>query len=93
MLHTQFRGNRQGGSGKEDFELFSSYIGMAAILGHVTSIISTIFLFACTLKLTYKIWFKTAKWFLRKACINFHIAMKLGQGQEMPLTFNTHIPS
>ena len=32
MLHTKFRGNRQTGSGEEDFEGFLPYMGMAAIL-------------------------------------------------------------
>ena len=32
MLHTKFQGNRPGGSGEEDFEEFSSYMVMAAIL-------------------------------------------------------------
>ena len=30
------------------------------------------------------------QWFLRKASINFHMKMTLGQGQEMTLTFNIH---
>ena len=40
-----------------------------------------------------KICFKMAQSFLRKATFNFQMQMTLGQGQEMPLTFNTHISS
>ena len=32
MLHTKFRGNRQAGSGEEDFKGVLQYVGMAAIL-------------------------------------------------------------
>ena len=32
MLHTKFRGNWPAGSGKENFEMFLRYMGMAAIL-------------------------------------------------------------
>ena len=32
MLHTKFRENRPAGSGKEDFEGFLPYMGVAAIL-------------------------------------------------------------
>ena len=48
--------------------------GHGCHLGHVTNIIFMIF-FPCTLKLTYKIWLKTAQSFLRKAYINFHTEM------------------
>ena len=33
MLHTKFCGNRPAGSGEENFEGFSPYMGMAAMLG------------------------------------------------------------
>ena len=36
---------------------------------------------------------KTAQWFLRNAFFYFHTLIALGQGQEMTLTVNTHIPS
>ena len=35
---------------------------------------------------------KMAQWFLRKASFNFHMKMTLGQGQEMTLNFNIHLP-
>ena len=51
------------------------------------------FSFPCTLKLSYKIWFRTAKYFLRKSGFNFCMYTTLDQGQEMKVTFDTHIPS
>ena len=39
MLHTEFRRNRPAGSGEEIYEGFLSYLGIAAILVYVTSII------------------------------------------------------
>ena len=44
MLHTTFRGNQPAGS-REDFEGFLPYMGMVAIFGHVTSIMSSDFHF------------------------------------------------
>ena len=49
------------------------------------------FSFHCTKKLTYKIWSKKVKWFLRNTSSNFDMKMTLGQSQEMTLTLNTHI--
>ena len=43
MLYTKFCGNRPVGSGEEDFLRFLPYMGMAAILGHVTWTIYTNF--------------------------------------------------
>ena len=72
MLHTKFRGNQSAGSREEDFEGFLPYMGMAASWScdqhHINK-----FSFPCTQKFTYKFWLKTAKWFLRKACFNFHM--------------------
>ena len=36
MLHAKFQDHRTSGSGEEDFLRFLSYMGMAAIFGHVT---------------------------------------------------------
>ena len=60
MLHTKFRGNRPAGSGEDFLRLLTIY-GHGGHLGHVTR------------KLTYKIWFKMAQWFLRKANFNIHM--------------------
>ena len=40
MLHIKFRGNRPGGSGEEDFKVFTIY-GHGGHLGHVTWTIYT----------------------------------------------------
>ena len=44
MLHTKFRGNQPADSGEEDFWGLP-YMGMVAIIGHVTSIILMNFYF------------------------------------------------
>ena len=44
MLHTEFRGNQPAGSG-EDFLRFFTIYGRGGNLGHVTSIMSSDFLF------------------------------------------------
>ena len=78
---------------KKIFEGVLPYMGVATIFGHVTSIMLINFHFLVPKSLNYKIWWKIAQWFLRKASFNFHMYMTLDQGQEMTLTFNTHIPS
>ena len=40
-----------------------------------------------------KIWFRSTQRFLRKSGLNFCMYTTLGHGQEMTLTFNTHIAS
>ena len=45
MLHTKFSGNRSGVPEKKIFKGFLPYMGMAAHLGHVTSIMSSDFHF------------------------------------------------
>ena len=44
MLHTKFRENWPAGSGEEDFSMVFTIFGHGGHLGHVTSIISTIFI-------------------------------------------------
>ena len=44
MLHTKFRGNRPVGSGEDFLRVFTIY-GCGSHLGHVTSIMSSIFHF------------------------------------------------
>ena len=41
--------------------------------------------------ITYTIYSKKVKWFLRKTSLNFDMKMALGQSQEMTLTLDTHI--
>ena len=67
--------------------------GHGGHLGNVTSIMSSDFHFLVSESFHKKIWFRSAKWFLRKSGLNFCMYTTLGQGQEMTLTFNTHIPS
>ena len=45
MLQTKFRGNRPAGSGEECFEGFFTIYGRGGHLGHVTSIMSSVFHF------------------------------------------------
>ena len=52
------------------FRIFTMY-GPGGHLGHVTSIISKIFI-SMYLKAYIQNLIKTAQWFLRKACFNFH---------------------
>ena len=48
MLHTKFCGNRPANSGEEDFERVFTIYGHGGHFGHVTSIMSSDFLFPCT---------------------------------------------
>ena len=76
--------------------LESRFLAFLTIYGHVNhpgNSTSIMLMIPCTLKLTYKIWSKMITWFMRKASINFHMRIALGQGQEKILTFNTHNPS
>ena len=90
MLHTKFHGNWSTGFG--DFLRIFIIYRRGSNLGHVTSIMLMIFHFLVHKSLHAKFGGKWL-WFLRKACFNFHIFMTMGQGQEMTLTFNTHITS
>ena len=45
MLHTKFHGNRPAGSGEEDFLRVFTIYGRGSHLGHVTSFMSSIFIF------------------------------------------------
>ena len=87
MLHTKFRGNRPAGSEKKIFKGLFTIYGHSGNLGHVTSIMSS------------DIYFKDNKYGsnrqsrLRKSGLKFCMYTTLGQGLEMILTFNTHIPS
>ena len=56
MLHTKFRGNQPAGSGEEDSQRVFNIYGHGGHLGHVTSIISQIFI-SLYLKAFIKIWF------------------------------------
>ena len=72
MLHTKFRLNRPNGFEEKDFEVFYHIWAYQPTWScdqhHVNE-----FSVPCTLKLTYKIWLKMAKWFLRKPSFNVHM--------------------
>ena len=93
MLHNKFHGNQPAGSGEEDFlRVFTRY-GHGGHLGHVTSIMSSDFYFLVPESFQKKFGSDWCKVVSDKSCLNFCMYTTLGQGQEMTLTFNTHIPS
>ena len=92
MLHTKFRGSRSAGSGEENFGRVFTIYGRGGHLGHVSSIMSSDFHFLVPesfLKNMVQIGTVVSE----KIRFKFCIYTTLGQGQEMTLTFNTHIPS
>ena len=91
MLHTKFRRNRPAGSGEEDFKGFLPYVGMAAILVMRPASCHRVFISLYLKAFIKKI--QISKLVLRKSGLNFCMYTTLDQGQEMTLTFNTHIPS
>ena len=67
MLHNKFCVNWSTGS-QEDFEdIWAWRPSWSCDQHHIN------FSFPFTQKLTYTIWLKMAKWFLRKASFNFHV--------------------
>ena len=91
MLHTKFRGNRPAGSGEEDFYKVLAICGHCGHLGHVTTIISSDF-HALVPDSFHKKLVQIGKVVSEKIWFVFCMYTTLGQGQEMTLTFNTHIP-
>ena len=89
MLHTKFRGNRPAGSVEDGF---LPYMGVVAILvmsaASCHQIIISLYLKAFIKKLVH-----SGTVVSEKPSLNFCMYTTLGQGQEMTLTFNTHIPS
>ena len=93
MLHTKSRGNRPAGSREEDFKGFLPYVGMATILVMGPASYHQIFI-SLYLKAFMKNLVQIGKVVSeKKSGLNFCMYRTLGQGQEMTLTFNTHIPS
>ena len=91
MLHTKFRGNRPAGSGKEEFKGILPYVGMAVVLVMRPASCHQIFI-----SLYLKAFIKKLVQIGKVVSENFYLNIMyttLGQGQEMTLTFNTHIPS
>ena len=77
---------------KKIFEVFTIY-GRGGHYGHVTSNVSSDFHFLVPESFHTKIWFRSEQKFLKKSSFNVCMYTTLGQGQEMTLTFNTHISS
>ena len=92
MLHTKFRVNRPAGSGEEDFLRVFTIYGRGGHLGHVTSIMSSDFHFLVP-ESFHKNLIQINKVNSEKIRFNFCMYTNLGQGQEMTVTFNTHMPS
>ena len=92
MQQTKFHGNRPVGSGEEEFRRVFTIYGRGGHLGHVTSIISSDFHFLVPESFHTKFG-SDRQCSLRKSSLNFCMYTTLGQGQEMTLTFNTHISS
>ena len=90
MLYTKFRGNRLAGSGEEDFLWVFTICGHGCHFGHGTSTMSSDFHFLVPESFHKKF---GSDWQKRKSGLNFCTYTTLAQGQEMTLTFNTHIPS
>ena len=95
MLHTKFRGNRPAGSRdwrRRFLKGFFIIYGRGGHLGHVTSIMSSDFLFLVP-ESFHKNLFRIGTVVSEKIRFEFLYITTLGKGQEMTLTFNTHIPS
>ena len=89
MLHTKLRGILPTCSGEKIF--LTGCLGRGGHLGHVTSIMSSDFHFLVPESFhTILVQISTV---LRKSKSNFYMYTTLGQGQEIALTFNTHISS
>ena len=91
MLHTKFHINRCPGSA-EDFQRVSTIYGHGGHLGHVTSIMSPDFHFLVP-ESFHKNLIQIRKVVSEKIRFNFCMYSTWGQGQEMTLTINTHLPS
>ena len=77
---------------KKIFEGFLLYMGMAAILVMRPASCQQIFI-SLYLKAFIKNLVQIVKVVSEKSGLKFCMYTTLGQGQEMTLTFNTHIPS
>ena len=86
MLHTKFHGNPPAGFGEDFLKGFLPYMGH---VGHVTSIMSSDF----HMLVPGSFHTKFGSVVSEKIRFEFCMCTTLGQGQEMTLTFNTHIPS
>ena len=92
MLHTKLRGIRPTGSGENIFDWFLPYRGMAAILVMRPVSCHQIFI-SLYLKAFIQRLVQIGTVVSEKIQFNFYMCTTLGQGQEIALTFNTHISS
>ena len=94
MLYTKFRGNRPAGSVEEDFlkGFYHMFSGMAAILVMGPASCHQIFI-SLYLKDFIKNLVQIGNVVSEKIRFEFCMYTTFSQGQEMTLTFNTHIPS
>ena len=93
MLNIKFHGNQPSGSVKEDFLSVFTIYGHVCHLGYETSIMSSDFHFHVTESFHTKLVQIGTVVSEKIQLLNFHMYMTLCQGQEMTLTFNTHLPS
>ena len=92
MLHTKFRENRPTGSGEEGFRRVFTIYGRGGHLGHVTRIMLSVFI-SLYLKAFIQNLIQICIAVSEKIHFIFCMYTTLDQGQEMTLTFNTHISS
>ena len=92
MLHTKFSGDPLPVPEKKIFEGFLPYMGMAAILVMCPASCHQIFI-SLYLKAFIKNLVQIGTIVSEKFGLNICTFTTLGQGQEMTLTFNTHISS
>ena len=92
MLHTKFQRNQPAGSGEEIFEGFLPYYGLRGHLGYVTSIMSSDSHFLVPESFKQKL-VQIGTEVSEKIQFEFLYLHTLGQGQEITLTFNTHMSS
>ena len=92
MLHTKFRGNRPAVPEKKILKGFLPYMGMAAILVIRPASCHQIFI-SLYRKAFIKKLVQIGKVVSEEIRLEFCMYTTLGKGQEMTLTFNTHVPS
>ena len=93
MLHTKCHVNRLAGSGEEVFRRVFTICGHGGHLGYVTSIMSSDFHFLVSESFHTKFGSDIGTEVFEKIWFEFLYLHTVCQGQEITLTFNTHISS
>ena len=70
MLHAKFRVNQLAGSGEEGFLRVFTIYGPGGLLGQVTQMLRTNFLFPLPKEAPHKIWLWSTKRFQRRRCLS-----------------------